>query len=75
MSSDTEKRGMKMHKPSPIKDFISGGVGGVAVVLSGHPLDTIKVIFDLRTFSIIFMQHYATDSTEIASCQRFYGLF
>ncbi|EDV24504.1 uncharacterized protein TRIADDRAFT_25969 [Trichoplax adhaerens] len=32
-----------MNKPSPIKDFISGGIGGMAIVSSGHPLDTIKV--------------------------------
>ena len=28
---------------SPLKGFIAGGFGGVCVVLSGHPLDTIKV--------------------------------
>jgi len=28
---------------SPVKGFIAGGFGGVCVVLSGHPLDTIKV--------------------------------
>ena len=28
---------------SPIKGFLAGGFGGVCVVLSGHPLDTIKV--------------------------------
>jgi solute carrier family 25 carnitine/acylcarnitine transporter 20/29 len=26
-----------------IKNFIGGGVGGVAAVFSGHPFDTIKV--------------------------------
>ncbi|XP_003382431.1 PREDICTED: mitochondrial carnitine/acylcarnitine carrier protein-like [Amphimedon queenslandica] len=30
-------------RPSGIKNFIAGGVGGVCVVLVGHPLDTIKV--------------------------------
>ena len=30
-------------KVSPVKDFISGGVGGVCLVFSGQPLDTIKV--------------------------------
>lgn len=29
--------------PSALKSFISGGVGGVALVGVGHPLDTIKV--------------------------------
>ncbi|KAI0213103.1 Mitochondrial carnitine/acylcarnitine carrier protein [Lamellibrachia satsuma] len=28
---------------SPAKGFIAGGFGGICVVLSGHPLDTIKV--------------------------------
>lgn len=30
-------------KVSPVKDFLSGGVGGVCLVFSGQPLDTIKV--------------------------------
>ena len=30
-------------QPSGFKNLISGGVGGVCVVLVGHPLDTIKV--------------------------------
>ena len=29
--------------PSALKSFISGGVGGVGLVIVGHPLDTIKV--------------------------------
>lgn len=32
-----------MAESSPIKGFFAGGFGGVCVVLSGHPLDTIKV--------------------------------
>ncbi|KAJ2940421.1 hypothetical protein O0L34_g101 [Tuta absoluta] len=28
---------------SPIKYFLSGGFGGICTVLSGHPMDTIKV--------------------------------
>ncbi|XP_055902311.1 congested-like trachea protein [Eupeodes corollae] len=31
------------QKVNPIKSFISGGFGGICNVLSGHPLDTIKV--------------------------------
>ena len=30
-------------EPSGLKNFIAGGVGGVCVVVVGHPLDTIKV--------------------------------
>jgi len=25
------------------KNFVAGGVGGMAAVLSGHPFDTVKV--------------------------------
>lgn len=32
-----------MGKSNPYKDFVSGGVGGVCLVVAGHPLDTIKV--------------------------------
>lgn len=28
---------------SPVKYFLSGGFGGICTVISGHPLDTIKV--------------------------------
>lgn len=31
------------RKANPIKSFITGGFGGICNVLSGHPLDTIKV--------------------------------
>ncbi|XP_075216750.1 congested-like trachea protein [Lycorma delicatula] len=34
---------MSSEKASPIKYFISGGFGGICTVVSGHPLDTIKV--------------------------------
>lgn len=34
---------MPAQKPSAVKDFIAGGVGGVCTVASGYPLDTIKV--------------------------------
>ena len=30
-------------KVSPLKDFLAGGFGGVCLVVSGHPFDTIKV--------------------------------
>jgi len=31
------------RKANPIKSFLTGGFGGICNVLSGHPLDTIKV--------------------------------
>ncbi|XP_030556078.1 congested-like trachea protein isoform X2 [Drosophila novamexicana] len=31
------------RKANPLKSFITGGFGGICNVLSGHPLDTIKV--------------------------------
>ncbi|XP_023227595.1 mitochondrial carnitine/acylcarnitine carrier protein-like [Centruroides sculpturatus] len=31
------------QRTSPIKNFLSGGVGGMCCVAAGHPLDTIKV--------------------------------
>lgn len=36
--SDAQER-----KANPLKSFIGGGVGGVCTVVTGHPLDTIKV--------------------------------
>lgn len=32
-----------LTKVNPIKDFLAGGVGGACLVITGHPLDTIKV--------------------------------
>jgi hypothetical protein len=34
---------MSENKVSPLKSFFAGGFGGVCLVTSGHPLDTIKV--------------------------------
>ena len=31
------------REPGALKSFLAGGVGGMCVVLTGHPLDTIKV--------------------------------
>ncbi|XP_030561352.1 mitochondrial magnesium exporter 1 [Drosophila novamexicana] len=31
------------HKANPVKSFIAGGFGGICSVLTGYPLDTIKV--------------------------------
>ncbi|XP_013102408.1 congested-like trachea protein [Stomoxys calcitrans] len=38
--SDT---GKTEKKANPAKSFLSGGFGGICTVISGHPLDTIKV--------------------------------
>ena len=35
--------GAGRKEPSALKNFLSGGVGGVCTVVTGHPLDTIKV--------------------------------
>lgn len=32
-----------VKKVNPLKDFLAGGVGGACLVITGHPLDTIKV--------------------------------
>ena len=31
------------RKVSPLKEFVAGGFGGICLVATGHPLDTIKV--------------------------------
>lgn len=41
--STTELKRELRQGPGPIKNLIAGGVGGVCIVLVGHPLDTIKV--------------------------------
>jgi solute carrier family 25 carnitine/acylcarnitine transporter 20/29 len=43
-STTVSKTVVVPHKPeSALKSFISGGVGGVCIILVGHPLDLIKV--------------------------------
>lgn len=42
MKMSEENRSEK-KQVSPIKYFLSGGFGGVCTVITGHPLDTIKV--------------------------------
>ncbi len=39
MTSEDKVVGRK----GPVKDLLAGGVGGMSLVLVGHPLDTIKV--------------------------------
>ena len=59
--SDTDNSVKK--SPSLLKSFIAGGVGGMSLVASGHPLDTIKV---LQILSVTRLQilHYSTLSFE-----------
>lgn len=40
MSGSNEESALK----STVKKTISGGVGGMSLVLAGHPLDTIKCV-------------------------------
>ena len=47
-----EKVALPTKKSSALKDFIAGGVGGVCVVVSGYPLDTIKVKMALQLYSV-----------------------
>ena len=44
MSTSTETvEPVAPKQPGALKSFIAGGVGGVCLVVVGHPLDTIKV--------------------------------
>ena len=48
MSAVEEGRGgqpqrQASNEPGVLKSFLAGGVGGVCLVVTGHPLDTIKV--------------------------------
>ena len=36
-------RAIERREPAALKSFLAGGAGGVCNVLTGHPLDTIKV--------------------------------
>ncbi|XP_041092945.1 mitochondrial carnitine/acylcarnitine carrier protein-like isoform X2 [Polyodon spathula] len=38
----------KEERVSPVKNFFAGGVGGVCLILAGHPLDTIKVRLQIQ---------------------------
>ena len=56
---------LTLKKVNPIKDFIAGGVGGACLVLTGHPLDTIKVSLDKQ--DIYFIEKFKgsiTNSTK-----------
>ncbi len=43
MSAEEASGSGGRKEPSALKNFLSGGVGGVCTVVTGHPLDTIKV--------------------------------
>lgn len=38
---ETQKK--QARSTSGVKNFLAGGFGGICCVVSGHPLDTIKV--------------------------------
>lgn len=40
--SEPQKR-QANKQPGPFKNLVAGGVGGICLVITGHPLDTIKV--------------------------------
>lgn len=42
-SSEPGNNEIKVHNHSIGVDLLSGAFGGMAVVLSGHPFDTVKV--------------------------------
>lgn len=42
-SDDAAKVTAKPKSESALKSFLSGGFGGVCIVLVGHPLDLVKV--------------------------------
>ena len=42
-AAETRQEAKERKQPSALKDFLAGGVGGVCLVMTGHPLDTIKV--------------------------------
>jgi len=46
-----KKKMSEAQRVSPVKNFISGGVGGMCAVMSGHPFDTIKVRLQTQSFS------------------------
>ncbi|CAF2579451.1 unnamed protein product [Rotaria sp. Silwood2] len=43
ITSETTAAKITFKKVNPMKDFLAGGVGGACLVITGHPLDTIKV--------------------------------
>lgn len=50
-----ERKAENSGSSSALKNFIAGGAGGVCLVVAGHPLDTIKVVFYFTHFAICVM--------------------
>ena len=51
-TSEATTAKVTLKKVNPFKDFLAGGVGGACLVITGHPLDTIKVSFVEQCYSI-----------------------
>lgn len=49
-TTETTTAKVTLKKVNPIKDFLAGGVGGACLVITGHPLDTIKVSLYSKMF-------------------------
>ena len=48
MADEGTKKVAVAPQQSVFKDFVAGGAGGVCLVITGQPLDTIKVIWILQ---------------------------
>lgn len=60
----------KEHKANPIKSFVSGGFGGICTVVTGHPLDTIKVciqFLQINLNSLYILNHKGTFTNHATS--------
>lgn len=51
MASETQSPAPPVPPVSPLVDFVAGCVGGVVQVLTGHPLDTLKVRLQTQSAS------------------------
>jgi len=61
---------VKYKEPSFLKSFISGGVGGVAILLVGHPMDTVKVSLVILSYLITY--HYTIARLDCKQCPNHY---
>ena len=62
--------GKMAPKVNPVKDFISGGVGGVCLVVAGHPFDTLKVSEDENLCSKISGSDHFSNITYFEPSHR-----